>query len=59
MPDGGGKIIAVKTMRDSILGNVQTYRICKKETGITNETMEDLEKFVQQLEKELSGLEKS
>jgi len=59
MPEGGGRIDAVRIMRQSILGNVQAYRICKKETGMTNETMENLEKFVQQLEEELSRLEKS
>ena len=59
MPKDGSRIDAVRIMKNAILGNVQTYRICMKETGMTNKTMEDLEKFVQQLEEELSRLEKS
>lgn len=54
-----GKISAVLNMINSIKAICQSYREGKKLTGITNETMENLDKYWQQLEEELSRLKET
>lgn len=54
-----GKINAVKDMISTIKAQCQTYQVCTEKIGITNETMENLDKYLKQLEEELSRLEKT
>jgi len=54
-----GKISAVGDMIGSIKKQCQDYRQIKKLTGMTNNTMEDIDKFLQQLEEELSRLKET
>lgn len=54
-----GKISAVRNMIASIKEHCDTYRVCENLTGMKNDTIEDLDKYLQQLEEKLSELEKS
>lgn len=54
-----GKINAVRDMIGAIKAQCQTYQVCKEKTDMTNETMENLDKYLKQLEEELSRLEET
>lgn len=53
-----GAIATVLNMIGSIKHQCQVYIECKKNTGLTNNTMEDQVTFLKQLEKKLEELKK-
>lgn len=57
MPNELGQINAVRDMIASIKVQVQTYRQCKQQSGLTNDTLDSLDQFLQQLEAKKVELE--